>query len=97
MGLQGDDGELLAGDPIPDPVTTGTTTAYEDTSHSAIVDGDEFLWNDYIFEQEVITIVEESEETGPTGPTTEQDNNVSEIESEPINEGEAETTPVISE
>ena len=93
MGLQGDDGELLAGDPIPDPVTAGTTNTYEDTSHSAIVDGDEFLWNDYIFEQEVITIVEESE--GQTGPTTELDNNVTEIDSEPINE--AETTPVITE
>ena len=62
MGLQGDDGEVLAGDPIPGPADL----TFGDTDHSAIVGDDENLWDHLIFEQEVIEIEE------PATPATEE-------------------------
>ena len=76
MGLQGSNGEVLAGDPIPDAAGAATAESYGDSSHSAIVD-DENLWDHLIIEPEVITIQEEA--TEPEAPeatpatTTEQD------------------------
>ena len=73
MGIQGSSGEVLAGDPIPDPVGVNTGEEYGDSSHSAIVD-DENLWDHLIFEPEVITIQEEgAEQETPTTPSTEQE------------------------
>lgn len=79
MGLQGSNGEVLAGDPIPDAAGAATAESYGDSSHSAIVD-DENLWDHLIIEPEVITIQEEATEpeapetpSTPATPTTEQD------------------------
>ena len=77
MGLEGDDGELLAGDPIPG--ATGGAT-FGDTDHSAVVGDDDNLWDHLIFEQEVIEIQAPTE---PGVETSEPGVETSEYETTP--------------
>jgi hypothetical protein len=70
MGLQGGNGEVLAGDPIPDAPGAGTNAnIFTGEGNSAIVGDDNNLWDPLIIEPETIYIQEEVEPTEPTEPT----------------------------
>jgi hypothetical protein len=78
MGLQGGNGEVLAGDPIPDaPGAANNANFFSGEGNSAIVGDNNNLWDPLIVEPETIYIQEEaaepepSEPTEPTGLTTE--------------------------
>ena len=66
MGLQASDGEVLAGDPIPEPAgfTSSTTVIYDGEGNSAVVH-DTNLWDDLIPdptpEPEPVVVVEPEE------------------------------------
>ena len=75
MGLQGGNGEVLAGDPIPDaPGAANNANFFSGEGNSAIVGDNNNLWDPLIVEPETIYIQEEAkvpEPTEPTGLTTE--------------------------
>ena len=74
MGLAGEDGEVLAGDPIPAaPGQGNNANIFDGDGNSAIV-GDSNLWDPLIIEPETIFVQGDplpSESNGPTGPTSE--------------------------
>ena len=74
MGLAGDDGEVLAGDPIPAAPGQGNNANFFDGDGNSAIVGDSNLWDPLIIEPETIYIEGDplpSESNGPTGPTSE--------------------------
>lgn len=70
MGLQGGNGEVLAGDPIPDaPGAANNANFFSGEGNSAIVGDNNNLWDPLIVEPETIYIQEEAKEPEPTEPT----------------------------
>lgn len=101
MGLAGESGEVLAGDPIP--AAPGQANAagnfFDGEGNTAIVGETDNLWDGLIVEPETIFIQEEAEEvepTGPTGPTTEVQF-AAEVEAEEIVVPGAETTSTVAQ
>lgn len=90
MGLQGDDGEVLSGDPIPaapGQVTTGGNFFTGD-GNSAIVGEDSNLWDSLIVDPETVYVQEPTPEPEVLiAPVTEP--TVEEPTVEPINNGVA--------
>lgn len=70
MGLQGGNGEVLAGDPIPDaPGAANNANFFSGEGNSAIVGDNNNLWDPLIVEPETIYIQEEAKVPEPTEPT----------------------------
>jgi len=80
MGLQGDDGEVLAGDPIPAaPGQAATGNFFSGEGNSAIV-GDENLWDGLIVEPETVFVQEPTPEPEPSTEPVEEPKNTEAVE-----------------